>query len=167
MPLSRGSPGLIDYLSHLQLLECWMHDLGQLGVDSQRLTAEADAIAADLHECDRLLGAVATAKRCAPAPARMATRPTSSAFRWGARYVLEGSRLGAGFLHRKLAGPLAPHSLTYLSGAGWMRDGAGRDFLLQLQQQVGTPAEIADACDGANAAFSLLLHRCHARTASP
>ena len=162
MPLSRGAPSLRNYRDHLRLLALWIHDLARLGVDRPRLDAEAHAIEADLHECARLLGE-------SPAPARegasLSCEASSAppARHWGARYVLEGSRLGATFLHRQLAGALAPHSLAYLSGAGWVRDGAWRDFLSQLQQHVATPADVRDACDGAEAAFSLLLRRCEAQ----
>ncbi|SFL95483.1 biliverdin-producing heme oxygenase [Variovorax sp. OV329] len=166
MPLSHASPSLADYRSHLVLLSLWLQDLAKLGVDRARLDAEAHAIDTDLRECGRLLGADSSAPPAsAPPPDIKPSR--CAAFGWGARYVLEGSRLGAGFLHRKLAGALAPHPLAYLSGAGWTREGAWRDFLSQLQRQVGTPADVADACEGANAAFALLLHRCQARTAAP
>jgi len=159
MPLSRAAPGLADYRAHLQLLAPWVESLATLGVERSRLQAEAQAIDADIRECARLLGTDA------PATRRMAASPVRSAgaaFGLGARYVLEGSRLGATFLHRRLADALAPHPLAYLSGAGWAREGAWRDFLAQLQRQVVSGEDIDQACEGADAAFRLLLEHCSA-----
>lgn len=166
MPLSRECPALDDYRRHLQLLRHWVDDLGTLGVDRDRLQAEARAIDADLAQCSRLQGGRAPASPQGAKAVRLPSAP-SRAKGWGAQYVLEGSRLGATFLHRRLAAVLAPHPLAYLSGAGWMREGAWRDFLLDLERQVRAPSELAAAVDGAREAFSMLLRRCEEQGSVP
>lgn len=156
MPLSRPSPTLQDYCNHLQILADWVRDLGGLGVDPSRLRAEAGAIDVDLRECARLLGVDAPAATEYAGTATSTTTP----YAWGARYVLEGSRLGGKVLYRQLAQPLAPHALAYLSGEGWVREGAWRDFLESLRHHLRSDADIAAACEGAKAAFTVLLDRC-------
>lgn len=165
VPLAGPSPSLRDYREHLQLLAPWVQDLAGLGVARSRLDAEARAIEADLQACQRLLGPQEAARPSALHSASVA-RSGDAAFGLGARYVLEGSRLGAAFLHRRLADALAPHPLAYLSGAGWMPEGTWRGFLALLERQVGTAEQIARACEGANAAFLLLLGRCEAQAAA-
>jgi heme oxygenase len=76
---------------------------------------------------------------------------------WGVCYVVEGSQLGGAVLYQRLHARLAPHPLRYLKG-----DAAGpgprwRTFMLALRQQVCTPAEIAETCAGACAAFDRIL----------
>jgi heme oxygenase len=77
--------------------------------------------------------------------------------------VIEGSQLGGAVLYERLRERLAPHRLRYLKG-----DAAGpglrwRTFMQALRAGVRTPAEIADACAGACAAFDSILEL---RTAS-
>jgi heme oxygenase len=60
-------------------------------------------------------------------------------------------------LHQRLHERLAPHPLRYLKG-----DAAGpgprwRAFMQALREQVRTPAEVAEACAGASAAFDSIL----------
>jgi heme oxygenase len=109
-------------------------------------------IAADLAE-PGMPGAVAVpgvATAAWPAQA-------SPAWRWGVNYVIEGSQLGGAVLYARLADRLAPHPLRYLKG-----DAAGpgprwRAFMQGVRAHVRTPAEIADACAGACAAFDSIL----------
>jgi heme oxygenase (biliverdin-IX-beta and delta-forming) len=72
-------------------------------------------------------------------------------------YVIEGSQLGGAVLYGRLRDRLAPHPLRYLKG-----DAAGPGprwsaFTQALRAGVRTPAEIADACAGACAAFDRIL----------
>jgi heme oxygenase len=81
----------------------------------------------------------------------------SLAYRWGVHYVIEGSQLGGAVLYERLRERLAPHGLRYLKG-----DDAGpgprwRVFMQAVRASVRTPAEIADACAGACAAFDRIL----------
>lgn len=160
MPLSRPAPTLQDYSSHLRILGGWLRDLQALGVDPARLRAEAEAIDADLSECASLLAQPASAEVQTASLPSPSAEGAPDALAWGARYVLEGSRLGAKVLHRHLAPSLAPHPLAYLSGAGWVAEGAWRDFLEALRRHVATAPDIERACEGAQAAFRLLLQRC-------
>nr|WP_254911565.1 biliverdin-producing heme oxygenase [Sphingomonas sp. CDS-1] len=78
--------------------------------------------------------------------------PLPDAFRWGARYTLEGSRLGGAVLARRVA-PGLPHA--YLSAThdkgGWA------DFQRTLDEAAaeGSDRWIDEAIRGAQAAFDL------------
>ncbi|HWU68302.1 MAG TPA: biliverdin-producing heme oxygenase, partial [Stenotrophobium sp.] len=90
-------------------------------------------------------------------PAHAWPAAASPAYRWGVHYVIEGSQLGGAVLYERLRERLAPHGLRYLKG-----DAAGpgprwRSFMQALRADVRTPAEIADACAGACAAFDRIL----------
>lgn len=78
--------------------------------------------------------------------------PEGEAFRWGARYTLEGSRLGGAMLARQV-GPGLPHA--YLSAAhekgGWV---AFQQALDEAADQ-GGESWIEEAIRGAEAAFDL------------
>jgi heme oxygenase len=164
MPLSRPLPTLADYRSRLAILALWVSDLEKLAVDPVRLQAEARAIGEDLRGCAKLLGPdQAPALEAAPRrPTPSASVPSARA--WGARYVLEGSRLGARVLYRNLAQRMAPHPLAYLSGAGWTPGDTWGAFLGELRRHLQTEAQIAMACHGAKGAFALLLRRCTAHS---
>lgn len=77
------------------------------------------------------------------------TLPTGEAARWGAIYVLEGSRLGGIYLARGVPEtlPKAYLSAKHLPG-GWKR------FLDMLDQADSGPAWRADALSGAKALFA-------------
>ena len=68
-----------------------------------------------------------------------AGQPRSISYRWGARYVIEGSRLGAAVLYGRLSSALRPHKLRYLQGD----DGTFRpplaEFLRELRASVRRP----------------------------
>lgn len=76
----------------------------------------------------------------------------SDGFRWGARYALEGSRLGGAMLERRVA-PGLPRS--YLSSVhekgGWV----AFQKSLDAAAQQGGDGWIDDAISGAEAAFAL------------
>ena len=168
VPLGRSEPTLADYRDHLRLLLDWTEALRRLPVEAHRLDAQQAALQRDLHECDRWLGGAAAAPATAPAtPAAPAGDRSSAAHGWGVAYVIEGSQLGGQVLYRRLAGPLAPHSLAYLKGAGPGTGARWTAFLAALDQQVKTPAQIESACAGAVDAFELLLQLQRARLACP
>ncbi len=83
----------------------------------------------------------------APLPAPQLSDP---AMRWGAAYVVEGSRLGGALLARRVA-PLLPRA--YLAAP--QPPGAWRKFLEKLANALYTDDTIAAATRGALAAFGL------------
>ncbi|RYF71439.1 MAG: heme oxygenase [Comamonadaceae bacterium] len=162
MPLSRPSVTLADYHEHLCLLRDWVQSLRTLSeaLAADRLDAEAAALDADIRACERLLGRASPAPRVLPDESTAAV-PTTAEYRaalaWGVAYVIEGSRLGGQVLHRRLAGPLAPHPLDYLQGAGAQTGSRWCAFLDTLRAALDTPVRVQAACDGAVLAFGRLL----------
>jgi heme oxygenase len=165
LPIGAPDASLPDYVAHLSLLQTWLTPLhawlagfadGPQFDHAPRLAL----IAADLAEAGAPIHGAG-----AVAPAWPAT--ASAAYRWGVHYVIEGSQLGGAVLYERLRARLAPHPLRYLQG-----DAAGpgprwRAFTQALRAHVRTPAEIADACAGARAAFDHILElRAGARPAS-
>jgi len=159
LPLGAPDASLRDYAAHLALLRAWLAPLqawsagytdGPQGVPGFANDARLVLIDADLAEPDM------------PATAAPATRDgwpdgASAAWRWGVAYVVEGSQLGGAVLYARLRERLAPHPLRYLKGEG---DGPGprwRAFMQALRAHVRTPAESAEACAGACAAFDRIL----------
>lgn len=163
LPLGQARPTLADYRAHLQLLSDWTARLRTLPVDARRLDTQAAALAVDLAECDRLLGAPPAQAPSATAHAVPPDPVDPDAFGWGVAYVIEGSQLGGQVLYRRLADALAPHPLAYLHGTGRDTGTHWKGFLAELQRQLATPARIRAACDGAVHAFGLLL-ACHRAT---
>jgi heme oxygenase len=154
LPIGAPEASLHDYIAHLVLLRTWLVPLhawlagfadGPQFDHAARLAridadlADAEYASADTPDGDAW-----------PAAA-------SPAYRWGVHYVIEGSQLGGAVLYERLRERLAPHRLRYLKG-----DEAGpgprwRVFTQALRADVRTPAEIADACAGACAAFDRIL----------
>lgn len=159
LPIGKPDASLDDYAAHLALLRAWLGPLHawQAGyADGPQADARFDAaprlalIESDLAEPGMPASAVATRPQHWP-------REAGAAWRWGVAYVVEGSQLGGAVLYGRLRERLAPHPLRYLKG-----DEAGpgprwRAFMLALREHVRTPAEIADACAGACAAFERIL----------
>lgn len=155
LPIGALDASLTDYAAHLAVLRAWLAPLQAWLAgfeDGPRFdqAARLALIDADLAE---------QAMPAAPPPQSVATWPphASAAWRWGVCYVIEGSQLGGAVLYQRLAARLAPHPLRYLKG-----DAAGpgprwRAFMLALRAEVRTPAEIAEACAGACAAFDTIL----------
>ncbi len=94
---------------------------------------------------------------CAVVDAAPWPTEASAAYRWGVRYVVEGSQLGGSVLYQRLAATLAPHPLRYLRGADQGPGPRWRAFMLALKDDVVTPGEIAEACAGACDAFDRIL----------
>ncbi len=163
LPIGKPDATLHDYAAHLALLRAWLEPLHawQAGhADGPQADVRFDAaprlalIAADLAEPGMDVAAPADAAQhwLEHWPAQ-----ASAAWRWGVAYVVEGSQLGGAVLYGRLRERLAPHPLRYLQG-----DPAGpgprwRAFMLALRLHVRTPAEIAEACAGACAAFERIL----------
>jgi heme oxygenase len=154
LPIGAPDASLHDYTAHLVLLRTWLVPLHawlagfadgpQLDLAARLARIDADLADAGYAAFDTPAGN--------PWPAS-----ASVAYRWGVHYVIEGSQLGGAVLYERLRDRLAPHRLRYLKG-----DDAGpgprwRVFMQALRAGVRTPAEIADACAGAIAAFDRIL----------
>ncbi len=154
LPIGAPDASLHDYIAHLVLLRTWLVPLHAW------LAGFADGpqfdVSVRLARIDADLSDAGYASTGMPnGDAWPAT--ASSAYRWGVHYVIEGSQLGGVVLYERLRERLAPHRLRYLKG-----DDAGpgprwRVFMQALRADVRTPAEIADACAGARAAFDRIL----------
>jgi heme oxygenase len=162
LPIGAPDASLHDYIAHLVLLRTWLVPLHAW------LAGFADGPQLDLQfdpQCDltgrlaRIDADLADAGHGSPVTPDGAAWPAaaSPAYRWGVYYVIEGSQLGGAVLYERLRERLAPHRLRFLKG-----DDAGpgprwRGFMQALRAGVRTPAEIADACAGACAAFDRIL----------
>jgi heme oxygenase (biliverdin-IX-beta and delta-forming) len=160
LPIGAPDASLDDYTAHLALLRAW------LGPLHRWLSGFADGMAFDhgarlgLIENDLAEAGVpvhggghtltVTLTDAWPAAA-------SPAYRWGVHYVVEGSQLGGAVLYERLRARLAPHRLRYLKGEAGGPGPRWRAFMQALRANVRTPAEIADACAGACAAFDSIL----------
>jgi heme oxygenase len=159
LPIGAPDASLHDYTAHLALLRTWLAPLhawlaGFADGPPFEYATRLARIDADLAEAGHALSTtpagIGTDAVAWPATA-------SLAYRWGVHYVIEGSQLGGAVLYERLRDRLAPHGLRYLKG-----DDAGpgprwRVFMQALRASVRTPAEIADACAGACAAFDRIL----------
>jgi heme oxygenase len=154
LPIGAPDASLHDYTAHLALLRAWLAPLDAWlagfadgpQLDRAARLAQIDADLADAG-CAFPTASAGTAWPVSASPA----------YRWGVHYVIEGSQLGGAVLYGRLRERLAPHPLRYLKG-----DDAGpgprwRAFMQALRAGVRTPAEIADACAGACAAFDRIL----------
>jgi heme oxygenase len=152
--LAIGAPDatLADYAAHLRLRPL-ATALAGYGEGSQ-----VDMLAERLALIDADLAEAGMARSDAPAGLQ-APWPldASAAWRWGVCYVVEGSQLGGAVLYQRLHARLAPHPLRYLKGNAAGPGPRWRAFMLGLREHVRTPAEIADACAGASAAFDRIL----------
>ncbi len=74
----------------------------------------------------------------------------------GAAYVLEGSRLGGAVLARSLP-PESPRSFLAASG----RPGQWRDFLVRLEQLLGSHVQREEAVKGAGQVFDQFARAAH------
>jgi heme oxygenase len=159
LPLSAPLPSLDDYAAHLVMVRDWLAPLerwlagyadGPQAEPTLPATARLALIQADLAE-----PGMPEVQPLRPAPAW--PLDASAAWRWGVAYVIEGAQLGGAVLYGRLAGPLAPHPLRYLRGNEGGPGPRWRAFTQALRVHVGSPAEIAEACAGACAAFDAIL----------
>jgi heme oxygenase len=169
MPLAMPEPTLLHYRDHLRLLLAWLAPLerwlgtfsdGPQGEGAPAKLERAALIAADLAH-PSIPAAVPPVTAAAPAAPDGLVRPWgargSPSYRWGVCYVIEGSQLGGVVLHRMHAERLSPHPLRYLHGDGTPPGPRWQRFIAALRAAVLTPAEIAQACEGACDAFDALL----------
>jgi heme oxygenase len=158
LPIGAADATLADYAAHLAMLRAWLAPLQDwlAGFDDGPRFDQAARLALLDRDLDE------QGMPAAPLPPQSAANAgwpldASPAWRWGVCYVIEGSQLGGAVLYQRLHARLAPHPLRYLKG-----DDAGpgprwRAFMLALREHVRSPAEIAEACDGACAAFDGIL----------
>ena len=162
-PLAAAEADLCAYRDHLRLLEAWLaptqdwlaaFEDGFERRDYLRLIRADLAHPALAHLPEAWDGA---GPLNAPWTSLSPSSPEmGGAYRWGVRYVIEGSQLGGAVLYKRLARRLAPHPLDYLRGDGspgprWQR------FIAALRAEVTTPARIEEACRGARQAFDSLI----------
>lgn len=160
LPIGAPDATLHDYAAHLTLLRAWLtplHGWFTGSLDPVDIEAGVDAAArlvlieADLAEPDMPRPMVAGLARAA------LPDDASAAYRWGVRYVIEGSQLGGAVLYKQLQTRLAPHPLRYLKGSDAGPGPRWRAFMGALRAHVRTDEEIAEACAGACAAFDAIL----------
>lgn len=175
LPIGAADASIGDYLAHLAMLRAWLAPLAdwlanfsdgpqatlapdfRLDMDAW-LRARLVLIDADLREAG-IDPAMLPAPASEPWPAH-----ADAAYRWGVCYVVEGSQLGGAVLYGRLHERLAPHPLRYLKGDGIGPGPRWRLFMQALRAHVRTPADIADACQGACDAFDrILATRAHVR----
>lgn len=162
LPIGAPDARLDHYAAHLALLRAWLAPLqawsARYADGPQREARFDNAARLALIDADLAEPGMPAAPAAAAAPARDAWPDgTSAAWRWGVAYVVEGSQLGGAVLYARLRDRLAPHPLRYLKGE---TEGPGprwRAFMQALRAHVRTPAEIAEACAGACAAFDRIL----------
>lgn len=175
LAIARPGASLADYGAHVQALAGWLQALHPHLQTLASTVPDFDftppqrlaALQADLR--DLAEGAHPQAP-AGPGPhaaagdlaaqALAAHRAQAPAVCWGMAYVVEGSQLGGQVLHRRLAGPLAPHPLRYLRGDGAATGARWTQFLSLLRTHVGSPAQVAAACSGATAAFAAMQGLC-------
>jgi heme oxygenase len=157
LPLARPDAVLADYAVHLTVLRDWQRALAPW---LSRAIIDPTALALleqDLRDCP------AQAHALAPPPVSGLTALRQAddgrdGFCWGIAYVVEGSRLGGLVLYQRLSRQLAPHPLRYLSQRG--RTGTSwPDLLASLRSHLASAPELQSACNGAVAAFNMLLQR--------
>jgi len=160
LPIGAPDATLADYAAHLELLRAWLAPLEAWLADfpDGPRCGPAFDLAGRLALIDQDL---AQPGMPAPAPAAGTVPPwppaASAAYRWGVCYVIEGSQLGGAVLHQRLRDRLAPHPLRYLKGVDAGPGPRWRVFMQDLRAHVHGPAEIAEACSGACAAFDGIL----------
>lgn len=171
LPIGAAGASLRDYALHLRMLRAWLLPLqawltdaeegeagkpedGDAAVQDADLAGHLALIQADLEE-PGMPDTPAFDPRAAAAVAWPAQ--ASEAYRWGVRYVIEGSQLGGVVLYKRLAQRLAPHPLRYLKGGDAGPGPRWRAFMQMLRRHVSTPEQIAEACAGACAAFDAIL----------
>ena len=157
LPLARADAGLADYAAHLTVLRDWQCALAPWLSRAIIDPAALALLEQDLRECPAHVHTLASL----PVPDLTALRQADDGrdgFCWGIAYVVEGSRLGGQVLYHRLSQQLAPHPLRYLGQRG--RTGASwPDMLACLRTRLDSSPELQSACNGAVAAFEMLLLR--------
>jgi heme oxygenase len=165
MPLTVESTDIRDYCSHLAILrewlvplDAWLHafaDEPQASV-SRPIAERIALIDADLsHHPSR-------AHRRHEHPIAPPHKPrwpanANAAYRWGVRYVAEGSRLGGAVLYARLKERFAPHPLDFLRIGSQQPGPNWQCFVRAMAGELRTPEAIHEACNGALDAFDQLV----------
>jgi heme oxygenase len=168
LPIARDEATLQDYVAHLRLLRPWLQALraeiaapGVAALDAvaRRIDGRLQALQRDLDDAGAPDGARAGVDDRLPPPPGDAR-----AYAWGLAYAVEGSRLGAAVMRRRLLPRLAPHPLRYFAPAeGRGAAGGWPEFVAELAAAVDGPAAVEAAASGAVAAFERLLAEDRAR----
>jgi heme oxygenase len=157
LPIGAMDASLADYAAHLAMLRAWLAPLQDwlAGFDDGPRFDQA----ARLALIDRDMDEPGMPDALVPQSVEDGAWPpdASAAWRWGVCYVIEGSQLGGAVLYQRLHARLAPHPLRYLKGSDAGPGPRWRGFMLALREHVRSPQEIAEACDGACAAFDSIL----------
>jgi heme oxygenase len=157
LPIGAMDASLADYAAHLAMLRAWLAPLQDwlAGFDDGPRFDQA----ARLALIDRDMDEPGMPDALVPQSVENGAWPSdaSAAWRWGVCYVIEGSQLGGAVLYQRLHARLAPHPLRYLKGSDAGPGPRWRGFMLALREHVRSPQEIAEACDGACAAFDSIL----------
>lgn len=161
-----GAPRLEDYLLHVQAFRQWLRD----DVPPARPTVLAQALP-ELPRIDWIDQDIAelAGRGLSPTPVAGMHRAgqgavvpapvTTTENLWGWCYVQEGSRLGGALLFRTFRSAFPDPAFRFLQGDGSVPAQRWRDFLALLDAELGTPAQVRQACEGAVAAFASLLQR--------
>ncbi|MGS1001898.1 biliverdin-producing heme oxygenase [Burkholderia glumae] len=172
MPLSAEAAGLHDYLAHLRILRAWLAPLeswldGAASPPPSRdgsLQASAAGLPpvprVALIDADLAAAPAAVLAALPPGPAPAAPwwpADADAAYRWGARYVIEGAQMGGAVLYHQLHERLAPHPLGFLAAGRHGLSARWKAFVCCLAAEVQAPAAIAAACRGATDAFDHLV----------
>jgi heme oxygenase len=161
LPLSKDTPTLAIYQQHLIALRSWLEPMQdwlamfQDGPQAQGFLENASRIA--LIDQDLADPCLLPTTWSARSPINRHPANPATAYRWGLCYVIEGSQLGGNVLYRRLGTALSPHPLRYLSSNNVAPGLRWAIFIAGLRQALHEPADIADACVGARAAFDGIL----------
>jgi heme oxygenase len=155
LPIAADDADLDTYLHYVAGLYGWFKPVEDAlwsrpwpaAVCAAERRGKADAIAADLRAAGRSVAGLAL---LADPPA------VSTSQAWGIAYVIEGSQLGGAVLYRRLAGRCAPHALRYLRGYGDRTGALWKCFVQAMEEALPTPAQRAEAANGALQAFESL-----------
>lgn len=160
LPIGAIDASLADYAAHLAMLRAWLAPLQDwlAGFDDGPHFDQAARLALLDRDLDEPgMPDALESQSAADAANADWPRDASPAWRWGVCYVIEGSQLGGAVLYQRLHARLAPHPLRYLKGSDAGPGPRWRGFMLALREHVRSPQEIAEACDGACAAFDRIL----------
>lgn len=160
LPLARRDAGVAAYTAHLQALEAWLGQvapaLSAFEDGPSGFAAATNQTSLDLLARDLAAAGLTTDQRATPAALHPSlARP---AFRWGIQYVIEGSYMGAGMLHRRLAPVLLTCPMHFFAHVA--ADGKGRwaSFSARIADEVVGDASALEAEAGAVHAFEQFMH---------
>lgn len=158
LPLARRDADVTAYTAHVQLLQAWLRGLAPaLAVYADgpsSFASSSNQTSLDLLACD-LDAANLPARRAPAAHAHPALeRP---AFRWGIQYVIEGSYMGAGMLHKQLAPVFCASPMHFFSHVAAHGKARWARFTTLIAGDVHGEAALRDAEAGAIHAFEYFM----------